>query len=123
MSFFSSEIDSMLENIKQQVGECLFCSHCHGSKPLANFLKGLTKNYTDSRLVKIPKVCDKMVSINERWNKVNNAVTNTKKSIDRLENLAPLDPEEHYEKLVALQVKLEAAMNTREEYRKNKALL
>ena len=122
MSFFSSEIDCMLENIKQQVGECLFCSHCHGSKPLVNFLKGLTKNYADSRLVKIPKVCDKMVTINERWNKVNNAVANTKKSLARLENMAPLDPEEHYEKVLVLQAKLEDALKARDEYRQMKAM-
>ena len=98
----------MLNTVRAEVGDTLPCKHCHGHKPLTAFAKVLAKYFVDGRLVKIPKTCDKMAAINERNNKANNPIWTLKKSIQKHMLVAPIDPEEHFAKLVLLQAKLDA---------------
>jgi hypothetical protein len=107
----------MLSTIESQIGETLHCSHCHGHKPLSYFAKALAKYFKDGTLTKIPKSCDKMGAINQRNNKANNDVNNVQKSIDRLHQLVPIDPEVHFAKLQDLYDKLDLALKAREEFR------
>ena len=58
-----------------------------------------------------------MGEINKRNNKANNDVNNVHKSIDRLNKVAPLDPEIHFAKLQKLYDKLDLALKAREESR------
>jgi len=105
----------MLNNVRAEVGDTLLCKHCHGHKPLTAFVNVLSKYYVDGRLVKIPKTCDKMAAINERNNKANNPIWTLKKSIQKHLLVAPIDPEEHYAKLVLLQTCLDKAIKARDE--------
>jgi hypothetical protein len=120
-SILSFQMQTMLSTIQSQIGDTLPCSHCHGAKPLAYFAKSLAKYFKDGTLTKIPKSCDKMGEINRRNNKANNDVNNVKKSIERLNNIAPIDPEAHFAKLQDLYDKLDLACKARVESRASRS--
>jgi hypothetical protein len=81
---------------------------------LANFVKRLTKYFKDGKLTKIPKTCDKMGEINQRNRKINNDITNVQTSIHRWKAIAPVDPEAHFAKLLALEAKLQEAKGAKQ---------
>lgn len=111
--------DEMYAAVAKQLNcDQLHCSHCHGAKPLQNFSVSLKKHFKNGVLARIPKVCDKMLDINKRWNNLNNAVTNTKTSIKKHEAwLAEAADEEQKTKLRAkldaLHQKLDKAIKTK----------
>jgi hypothetical protein len=92
------------------------CKHCHGQKPLSAFLNGLTKNFKDGQLKKVPKTCDKMNAYNAKKNKINNPIYNTKTSIrkclERVEtsDILAVEDEIVVEKLPKLGQKLQNAI-------------
>ena len=79
-----NEEAKLLAQVEKILGTAMLpCKHCHGQRPLTAFLNGLTKNFKDGQLKKVPKTCDKMNAYNAKKNKINNPIYNTKTSIRR----------------------------------------
>ncbi len=74
---------ALLMRVEKILGTAFLpCKHCgKKERPLSDFLHGLTKNFKDGQLKKVPKTCDKMIAYNNKKNKINNPIYNTKTSI------------------------------------------
>ena len=96
---------SIITSIESTIGKTIKCSHCHGARPLSCFSQQLEKLWDGEKLKRIPKICDAMVAINAKHNKVNNDVNNTKRSLVRYETMLAEAPEN---KKTALSAKVAA---------------